>query len=493
MKNMKIQMLAALLLAGAAFTACSNDDNAIEADSQSANATGKYILTVSATKGGDATQTRALQEGTSRINALWTENDRVEVYDADEHLLGTLTATFVASDRKLCKFTGPITFVTEPVVNTTTLTLKYNKPYYGNQDGTLTGSETSIDKTCDYAVAEVTVTGVSGTTVTTGNAAFENQQAIVNFSLWKNNAEKINVKALKIADGTNYYNVTLATPQTDNIYVAMKAIDSKPVTVIAYDNDGNFYKYTKANVTLESGKYYYTSSWMMTAVAAHDADDYVDLGLTSGTKWAKRNVGATNETDYGTYFAWGEVMGYTSDTDYDKTAFTEGDYFWGNGSLSTLTKYCSNSEYGYHGFTDTKTTLDVMDDAAAANWGGAWRMPTKAQIEELTNTFNTGDVTEEKKWKWEWQTDYNSSGHAGWLITYYSNAQATTPSTSLFLPAAGWRSLWSLRYRGSIGWYWSAALNEDYPDGAWGLFFNSNYAYVNGRGRFYGQSVRAVK
>lgn len=37
---------------------------------------------------------------------------------------------------------------------------------------------------------------------------------------------------------------------------------------------------------------------------------YVDLGLTSGTKWAKMNVGASSEKDAGLYFAWGETQGY---------------------------------------------------------------------------------------------------------------------------------------------------------------------------------------
>ena len=41
--------------------------------------------------------------------------------------------------------------------------------------------------------------------------------------------------------------------------------------------------------------------------------DYVDLGLPSGTLWATKNVGATNETDYGLYFQWGDTQGYTSE------------------------------------------------------------------------------------------------------------------------------------------------------------------------------------
>ena len=40
----------------------------------------------------------------------------------------------------------------------------------------------------------------------------------------------------------------------------------------------------------------------------------VELGLPSGTKWANMNVGAEQPEDYGLYFAWGESVGYGSDT-----------------------------------------------------------------------------------------------------------------------------------------------------------------------------------
>ena len=41
--------------------------------------------------------------------------------------------------------------------------------------------------------------------------------------------------------------------------------------------------------------------------------EYVDLGLPSGLKWAKCNVGATSETDYGDYFQWGSTEPNTAD------------------------------------------------------------------------------------------------------------------------------------------------------------------------------------
>ncbi|MBR6016482.1 MAG: hypothetical protein IK067_05060, partial [Prevotella sp.] len=96
--------------------------------------------------------------------------------------------------------------------------------------------------------------------------------------------------------------------------------------------------------------------------------EYVDLGLPSGTLWATCNVGAETPEDYGLYFAWGETVGYTGDTS-DGRLFDWANYKWCDGSNTTLTKYCNNSEKGKDGFTDDKTVLDPEDDAATANWG----------------------------------------------------------------------------------------------------------------------------
>lgn len=96
---------------------------------------------------------------------------------------------------------------------------------------------------------------------------------------------------------------------------------------------------------------------------------WVNMGLS--VKWATMNIGATAPEDYGNYYAWAET---TPKTDYSVTT-----YKYGGGYL---TKYCSNYYIG-NGFTDNKTLLEPTDDAAHENWGGNWRMPTKAEWEEL--------------------------------------------------------------------------------------------------------------
>jgi hypothetical protein len=188
--------------------------------------------------------------------------------------------------------------------------------------------------------------------------------------------------------------------------------------------------------------------------------EYVDLGLPSGLLWATCNVGADNPEDYGDYFAWGETQ--------PKDTYNWSTYQYCNGSSSTLTKYCNNSNLGYNGFTDNLTTLLPVDDAATANWGDDWRMPTHEEWDELyRNTSNT------------WTTQ---NGVDGRLFT-------ASNGNSLFLPAAGFRVSSSLSHVGS-GYYWSGSLDMEDSLCAWYFFINSVCTYL---GRDLGLPVRPVR
>ncbi len=198
---------------------------------------------------------------------------------------------------------------------------------------------------------------------------------------------------------------------------------------------------------------------------AANGHGYVDLGLPSGTLWATCNVGASKPEEYGDYFAWGETKPKSI---YDWTT-----YKFVNGDIDKLTKYCDNSDWGNNGFTDNLTTLESGDDAATANWGSDWCMPTKEQWKELLE--NTTD---------EWTMQ---NGVKGRLFTSKKNGK------SLFLPAAGGRWGGSLYYVGSYGYYWSSSLYTDYPSYAWYFYFTSDYYYVSRYTRGIGLSVRAVR
>ena len=190
--------------------------------------------------------------------------------------------------------------------------------------------------------------------------------------------------------------------------------------------------------------------------------EWVDLGLPSGTKWATCNVGASSPEEYGDYFAWGEVT--------PKNTYSLSTYKYCKGSYDTMTKYCTQSNYGYNRFTDNLTELQPEDDAATANWGSPWRMPSYDQMKELCNSSYT---------TWEWTT---LNGVNGCKVTSKSNGN------SIFLPAAGYRSNDKLYDAGSDGYYWSSSL--DVGRDAYSLYFHSGNWGWGINLRDYGQSVR---
>ena len=191
---------------------------------------------------------------------------------------------------------------------------------------------------------------------------------------------------------------------------------------------------------------------------------YVDLGLPSGTMWATMNVGANSPEDGGKHYAWGETQHKET---YDWTTYSHC-----NGSETSLTKYCSNSEYGDGGITDDLTVLEAMDDAAVANWGEGWRLPTQIEMQELVDNCD-------KTW-----TTYN--GVAGMLFTSRNNGN------SIFLPDAGLCTGSDPSSAVSGGYYWSSSLDTNYPHRAWDLYFGSDDCAIYYSYRIYGQSVRAV-
>ena len=201
---------------------------------------------------------------------------------------------------------------------------------------------------------------------------------------------------------------------------------------------------------------------------------YVDLGLPSGTKWATYNVGATKPTEYGNYFAWGETK--------PKEDYNDSTYKWSkdtgekNNSGRTIyeyTKYCTDSKYGT---VDNKKVLDAEDDAATANWGSAWRMPTFEEMKELEESC-------------EWDKDY--LGYLG-CDMYVFRGRSKVNGATIFLPYAGDRYNTDLSYAGLSGHYWSSSLSERSSYSAYCLYF---YGYGISRDydyRYNGHSVRAV-
>ncbi len=190
----------------------------------------------------------------------------------------------------------------------------------------------------------------------------------------------------------------------------------------------------------------------------HNGHEYVDLGLPSGLKWATCNVGAIKPEEYGDYFAWGETT--------PKQSYEESNYKWYKksffGGAYKITKYKDERE----------SLLEYTDDAARVNWGGSWRMPTRAEYDELRNHCT-----------WEWTT---LNGIQGCKVTSKKNGN------SIFLPAAGYRNDSSLRNAGSFGNYWSSSLSTNFSYNAYYLSFGSGSVDWIFYKRYDGHSVRPV-
>ena len=185
--------------------------------------------------------------------------------------------------------------------------------------------------------------------------------------------------------------------------------------------------------------------------------DFVDLGLPSGTLWATCNVGAASPEENGDYFAWGETA-------------AKKHFRWANYKLTN--KYCIYNEE--NGFSDGKTKLDSIDDAALQNWGRGWCMPTMTQFKELKTVCT-----------WIWTT---RNGINGYEVKGLSGK-------SIFLPASGLYDQFTTLIRRSeskSGHYWSSSLYIDRK--GYCLSFYSTSVYIDDeRQRWYGLSVRPVR
>ncbi|WP_289299889.1 hypothetical protein [Xylanibacter muris] len=182
-----------------------------------------------------------------------------------------------------------------------------------------------------------------------------------------------------------------------------------------------------------------------TAVATDNSingHEYVDLGLS--VKWATCNVGASSPEDSGNYYAWGEI---TTKTEYTK----------------------ANSETLYKNMDDISGNPQY--DAARVNWGGTWRLPTKAEFKELSNKCT---------WKW-----IKQDGKKGYRVTGPNG-------NSIFLPAAGRRFESSFKEVGVEGNYWSSTPRDSDAINVYFFLFGSDFQSVFYIYRFAGYSVRPV-
>lgn len=284
---------------------------------------------------------------------------------------------------------------------------------------------------------------------------------------------KLNKTSLELDMGDSETLVATVEPEGTTDSVTWETSDEAVATVaegvVAAVGAG------EAIITAKAGTQKVECKVTVSALAVPEA---IDLGLT--VKWASFNLGASKPEEYGDYYAWGEIKPYYSCLDPltwkdGKTGYNWPSYKWCNGSITTLIKYNTNSEYGT---VDDNTILDLEDDAARANLGGNWRMPTKEEQEELRTKCT-------------------------WSLTTVNGVDvymATGPNdNSIYFPFAG-----ELYYHdngqtlkegmGSYSLCWSSSLDITSQTGAAAIFIAPNYWRPVDvfRSRISGYSIRPV-
>lgn len=243
----------------------------------------------------------------------------------------------------------------------------------------------------------------------------------------------------------------------------------------------------------ESRKKLVNTSGVVTVVSAGpEPPTMVDLGLS--VKWADANLGATNaetvESWYGDYYAWGETE--------TKEEYSVSNYaHCTDNNMHKLTKYCPTekeaSYWGGTGSPDNKLVLDSVDDAPRVQFDSPYRMPTKAECEELLDTekidnvwINNYDPTKSE------HTPVDDGGISGLNGRLFTSKVEGHIGAKIFIPAAGFFDGSTHDYAGSYCSLWSSSLNSDDPYDACCLNFDSDYIGLSDDTRYVGQSVRCV-
>lgn len=221
------------------------------------------------------------------------------------------------------------------------------------------------------------------------------------------------------------------------------------------------------------------------ASGKHQNHEYVDLGLPSGTMWARTNIDADKPEGYGNYFAWGEIK---EKNNYNWAEYTDLDpkkqISTPNPNGEDFTKY----------FVPDGDFIE-NDDVAKARWQGKWRVPSKADFEELlancylqwTNGYNGTSIKGFIFYK------VKSDDHKGQSNTAYDNTYRETQDRHIFLPAAGTRAGDNRQFDEKVGYYWSKTLGPAMDlTSAWHLTFSASKPKVDKGGRYKGLPVRAI-
>lgn len=335
--------LAALLMATATLVACTNDDNITDEPQQPA-ATGKYTMTIEASKGDGAT-TRALKLDGSTLNATWATTENVYVQKGSDWATGSLQPQTDGTTATLKGTLSDIDIAADDV-----LTLQF--PRSGDRDYTRqVGTLADIAAKYDYATASVTVASVSASgniNPVAATTTFTNQQAIVKFTLKSKATDAaISASELTVSDGANSYTVKPASA-TSEIYVAIPGFSEQTVSLTATVGTDT-YTYSKSGITFTNGQFY-DITVKMTKHEPALGDLYYSDGTYSTTLVA-------GKTPIG-------VIAYLDQTGTDDDEITESGNGGGHGLVLCLKNAASNLSWSTNYSSQAYTGNAYVTDAA---------------------------------------------------------------------------------------------------------------------------------
>ena len=308
----------------------------------------------------------------------------------------------------------------------TSATTYYIRAYATNSEGTSYGEQKSFT-TLQYiqlpTVTTTIVTNVTSTTATSGGNVTDDGGATVTARgvCWSTSPDPT-IDDNKTTDGNG---TGAITSQLTNLTHSTTYY----IRAYATNSEGTSYGEQRYFSTLSDGM-----------INGHQ---YVDLGLSSGLKWATCNVGADSPEDYGNYYAWGETETKAEYTQDNSVTFGQ-----------QLNDISGNAQY----------------DAATANWGGSWRMPTKDEIRELIYNCN-------------W-TPETQNGVDGFKVTGNNG-------NYIFIPASGYRDGSSLYIYGEC-YYWSSTPRQYGVEFANILYSDTEFQSEDVNYRYRGLTIRPV-
>ena len=375
------------------------------------------LPTVTTAEVTDITQTTAVSGGNVTDDGGASVTARGVCWSKDPN--PTIDNSFISNGNGTGSFTIEISGLTSA-------TTYYVRAYATNSEGTSYGEQKSFT-TLQYiqlpTVTTTIVTNVTSTTATSGGNVTDDGGATVTARgvCWSTSPDPtIDDNKTSDGNGTGAFTSQLTNLTHSTTYY---------IRAYATNSEGTSYGEQKYFSTLSDGM-----------INGHQ---YVDLGLSSGLKWATCNIGADSPEDYGNYYAWGETE--------TKAEYTEDNSVTYGQQLNDIS---GNAQY----------------DAAAANWGGSWRMPTRDEITELM--YNCS-----------W-TPETQNGVDGFKVTGNNG-------NYIFIPASGYRDGSSSYIYGEC-YYWSSTPHQYSNDYSYILYSDYEYQSEDMNYRYRGLTIRPV-